>query len=202
MNLEQRTTALLDVVDHYRMRRRAELLEPAQAEARQVVRTALHEARRRVVTAIAAERKHYAVEVRAIEAALATERRLAAQHHAVELLAGAWSTLRAKLIERWNTPATREQWTRAHLARALEAVPHGQWHIEHAAAWTAAERSRAAAELEDADITAVAFSERKFEAGFRVVAGCNVFDATLDGLIADRDQLEGRLLHLLATEHA
>lgn len=202
MNLEQRTTALLDVVDRYRVRRRTELLEPAQAEARHLVRAALHEARRRVVTAIAAERKHYAVEVSAVEATLATERRLATQRDAVELLAVAWPRLRAKLIERWNMPAAREQWTRAHLARALEAVPHGEWRIEHAAAWTAAERSSAAVELEDAGITAVDFSERKFEAGFRVLSGCNIFDATLDGLLADRAQLEGRLLHLLATEHA
>ena len=37
-------------------------------------------------------------------------------------------------------------------------------------------------------------------AGFRVVSGHNVLDATLEGLVADRTQLEGRLLHHLEPE--
>jgi hypothetical protein len=86
MNLEQRTAALLELVGQYRARRFAELLEPAQAEARQVVRAALADARRRVHTAIVEERKRYAIEVGAVEAALATDRRLFQQRHAVLLL--------------------------------------------------------------------------------------------------------------------
>jgi hypothetical protein len=39
-------------------------------------------------------------------------------------------------------------------------------------------------------------------AGFRVVSGNNVLDATIDGLLADRTQLEGRLLHHLQQEHS
>jgi len=37
-------------------------------------------------------------------------------------------------------------------------------------------------------------------AGFRIIGGHNVLDATLDGLLADRTQLEGRLLHHLKEE--
>jgi hypothetical protein len=40
-------------------------------------------------------------------------------------------------------------------------------------------------------------------AGFRIVGGHNVLDATIDGLLADRTQLEGRLLqHLQQQERA
>ena len=83
MRLEQRTTALLDLVEQYRSRRCADLLDPARAEARETVRAAIADARRRVSTAIAEERKRFDAEVGAVEAALATDRRLSAQRHAV-----------------------------------------------------------------------------------------------------------------------
>jgi hypothetical protein len=42
----------------------------------------------------------------------------------------------------------------------------------------------------------VAFvAEPSIAAGFRVRAGHNTLDATLDGLLADRKAIEGRLLH-------
>ena len=37
-------------------------------------------------------------------------------------------------------------------------------------------------------------------AGFRVVSGNNILDATIEGLLADRTQLEGNLLHYLQLE--
>jgi hypothetical protein len=88
MDLERRTAALLDLIDQYRARRQSELLQPALAEARATVRTALGEARRRVHTAIVEERKRCAIEVGAVMAALATDRRLAHQRHDVRCCAG------------------------------------------------------------------------------------------------------------------
>jgi hypothetical protein len=107
MNLQERTQALLAVVDEYRRRRCAELLEPADAQARAIVRDALAEARRRVRTAIAEERQRVAAEVAAAEARLATERRLAAQRRATRMLALAWDRLRDELLRRWRDPDSR-----------------------------------------------------------------------------------------------
>ena len=200
MNLEKRTTALLDLVERYKARRCAELLEPAHAEAHEVVRTAIADARRRVATAIEEERKRYTAEVGAVEASLATERRLSAQRHAVRLLAAAWGDLRERLQARWTTADARRQWTQAYLTRALQAVPHDAtgWRIEHHAAWTEAERAPWAQWLRQHGVSGLEFTEaRDIAAGFRVVCGHNVLDATLDGLLADRAQLEGRLLHHL-----
>ncbi|HTN48013.1 MAG TPA: hypothetical protein VMK32_01130 [Burkholderiaceae bacterium] len=200
MNLEQRTTALLDLVERYKARRCAELFAPADAEARELRHAAISEARRRVSTAIAEERKRLAAEVGAVEAALATERRLAAQRHAMQLLAGAWGELRRKLCARWQAADTRRQWVEAHLGRALQAVPRhaSGWRIEHHAAWSEAERTERAQWLRGQGLTRVEFAEAAgIDAGFRVVCGHNVLDATLDGLLADRAQLEGRLLHHL-----
>lgn len=203
MNLEQRTTALLELVEQYKARRFAELLEPARAEAREALRTALVDARRRVTTAIAEERKRRTVEVGAIEAALATDRRLAAQRHAVHLLSGAWSDLRARLIARWDAAPTRAQWVESHLQRAVRAVPAGKggWRVEYHAAWSEPERARQHDRLRAQGVAPVHFEEDPgIAAGFRIIGGHNVLDATLDGLLADRTQLEGRLLHHLKEE--
>jgi hypothetical protein len=200
MNLEQRTTALLALVEQYQARRFAELLEPARAEARATIRSALAEARKRVSTAIAEERKRRDLEIGAVEAALATDRRLSAQRHAVQLLASAWSELRARLIARWNAAPTRARWVDAYLDRALTAVPGGSdgWRIEHHPAWVEAERAPRLERLRARGVPKVVFEcDAAIEAGFRIVGGHNVLDATLDGLLADRAQLEGRLLHHL-----
>lgn len=202
MNLERRTQALLDLVEQHRARRRAELLDPALVEAREVVRTALAESGRRVRTAIAEERKRYTLEVGAVEAALATDRRLASQRHAVRLLGAAWHELRLRLLAHWEATAARAHWVQTHLQRAMKAVPHGTgWRIEHHPAWSNEERSRCLEQLRVDGVAPVTFeSVATIAAGFRVVSGHNVLDATLDGLLADRTQLEGRLLHHLELE--
>jgi hypothetical protein len=205
MNLEQRTTSLLELVEQYRARRFAELLEPAHAEAREARRTALAEARRRVHTAIVEERKRYALEVGAVEAALATDRRLSDQRHAVQVLDAAWRELRARLVARWDAPFTRAQWVRAYLQRARRAVPCGAggWRIQTHAAWTDAERAAWIEQLRIDGVAPVEFeSSPAISAGFRVVSGNNVLDATIEGLLADRTQIEGRLLHHLQQENA
>lgn len=200
MNLEHRVTSLLDLVEQFRRRRQNELIDPARAEARETIRTALAESRRRVRTAIAEERKRYAAEVGAVEAALATDRRLASQRHSVRLLGAAWHTLRERLVARWDQSETRAQWVMAHLDRALKAVPHhaSGWQIEHHPAWSDDERAHARERLRIEGVTPVQFEAAAgIAAGFRVVSGHNVLDATLEGLVADRTQLEGRLLHHL-----
>jgi hypothetical protein len=202
MDLEHRTAALLELVEQYRQRRCAELLEPAHAEARQVIRAALAEARRRVHTAIVEERKRRASEVGAVEAALATERRLSQQRHAVALLDAAWRELRARLVARWDAAPTRAQWIRAYLRRALRAVPStGGWRIQTHRAWSEDERTYWTEQLRIDGVTPVTFeTSDAISAGFRVISGNNVLDATLEGLLADRAQLEGRLLHHLDEE--
>jgi hypothetical protein len=203
MNLEQRTAALLELVEQYRARRFAELLEPAQAEARQVVRAAIADARRRVHTAIVEERKRFATEVGAVDAALATERRLFQQRHAVQLLGTAWHELHARLVARWDAAPTRAQWVRAYLRRALRSVPSasGGWRIQTHPAWNDGEQAHWVEQLRIDGVTPVKFeTDSAISAGFRVFSGNNMLDATIEGLLADRAQIEGRLLHYLQQE--
>lgn len=198
MNLEHRTQALLDLVDDFRRQRGDELLTPASAEARATLKTAISEARRRVRTAIAEERHRWSAQIGAAEAALATDRRLAQQRHAVHLLGAAWNSLSDRLLAKWRDPDGRARWIDAHLQRALPAVPHaGGWRIEHAPDFDAAARTRCETALDATAIAATFEPVASIAAGFRVINGHNELDATLDGLMADRAALEGRLLHYL-----
>jgi hypothetical protein len=202
MNLLERTTALIASVDEYRVDRCAALLEPAQAEARTIVKAALADARRRVTTAIDEERKRLRRDVAAAEASLATERRLVAQQRAVRQLGLAWTALRTALVDRWNRPATRATWVEAHLARGVECLaPDAEWRVRHHPAWTAEERSLASANLQARGIRVLFEKDPTLAAGFVVACGHNVLDASLDGLLADRASIEGRLLQRLEEAH-
>lgn len=195
MTLAERTAALIATVEQYRVERCGELLEPAAAEARTIVKAALADARRRVTTAIDEERKRLRRDVGAVEASLATERRLVAQQRAVRQLDRAWAALRAALARRWSEPEARRAWVEAHLARATDCLAHdAEWRIRHHAAWQDDERLLAVESLESRGIRAVFAHDPALAAGFVVACGHNVLDASLDGLLADRAGIEGRLL--------
>ena len=198
MNTDERTRALLALVDEFRESKCAELLGTAEADARGLVREALRRARARVHEAIAEERKRYATAVGAAEAQLHTRRRLAHQGREAEMIAAAWRRLPAALTDRWREPARRGRWLERHLGRALGTLPREPWEMRHAPGPTAAEKLAIAQWLGGRGAPAVSFVEdASIAAGFRVRAGHNTLDATLDGLVADRKAIEGRLLHHL-----
>jgi hypothetical protein len=221
LTLEQRTAALLALVEDYRARRCAALIEPAREQARTILRAARAEGRRRVHASVAELRSRLAAEVSAAQARLATERRLAEQRRALGVLHEAWSELRDALRRRWRDPAARALWLDSQLERALRALTRDRhrvaalagpardpsrqdgaaaeaWQLEHAADWPAAERDAFLARVEGAGINvASALAREDIDGGLRIRAGANVVDATIDGLLADRAAVEGRLLDLL-----
>jgi hypothetical protein len=198
LTLEQRTAALLALVEEYRAKRCAELLEPAREQARALLRSARAEGRRRVHTTIGEARQRVAAEVGAAQARLATGRRLTEQRRAKQVLQQAWSALREALRARWRDPAARSRWLDAHLARAFVALPRAQWQVEFAADWPGAEREALAARIAALGVAGASWQPREdIDGGVRIRAGNNVVDATIDGLLADRAALEGRLLDLL-----
>jgi hypothetical protein len=199
MKLAERTDALLVVVEDHRRQRCAALLEPARVEAQAQLRAALEDAHRRVRTALAEERSRFKTEVGAVEAALATERRLVAQHHAVRTLQTGWQLLRESLVERWRDAGQRERWVAAHLQRAAAALAGrgDTWQVAFEPGWTAAEREAARRRLELRGVTLQCEPNAALIAGIVISCGHNVLDASLDGLLADRPAIEGRLLQLM-----
>lgn len=203
MKLAERTSALIETVDRYRAERCAALLEPAIAEARALRKAALSDARRRVATAIDEERKRLRRDVGAVEASVATERRLVAQQRAVRQLGIAWIALRKALAARWSDPGRRSAWVDAHVARGVECLAHdAEWRVRHHPAWSDEERVRVTERLAALGIRVSFEEDTSIDAGFTVTCGHNVLDASLDGLLADRATIEGRLLQALEEAHA
>lgn len=203
LTLAQRTAALLALVEDYRARRCAALLDPARGEARAILRAARAQGRRRVHAAIRELRQRLAAEVGAAQARAATERRLAEQRQALLLLREAWAELQAALQRRWRDPAARQCWLESQLQRAERVLGHSgaAWRIDYAADWPDEERDAVLARLAAAGIGIEAAQPRHdIAGGLRIRAGANLVDATIDGLLADRAAVEGRLLELLRAE--
>jgi hypothetical protein len=146
------------------------------------------------------KRARMAADIGAAQARLATERRRAQQQHAVALLAQGWQALRNELHARWQGTPARRRWTASATQRALAALPHeAPWQIACAPDWPAAERAEFAQSLAAKSIAVEAMAEDpSITCGLRLRAGANELDATLDGLLADRAGLQGRLLQLLS----
>jgi hypothetical protein len=81
-------------------------------------------------------------------------------------------------------------------------VPRGAWQIEHAADWPASERAALEAQLRDAGVEPSFTVDAAIAAGLRLRGAHNALDATLDGLLTEREALEGRLLQALQEEPA
>lgn len=203
MNLEQRTRALLDVVESYRRRRHDELVVPAQEQARALLRAARSDARQRVRKAVAEARSRVASEVAAAQAALETERRLAAQRRALQELALAWRALRPALLARWAGAATRNRWVERLVQNARMTLPADNWNIEHAPDWPEREREQTRQALREQGVTRVdCAADTSIAAGLRIRCGRNLLDATIDGLLEDWGALEARLLKAQADVRA
>jgi len=201
VKLGQATLDLLKIAEDYRVGQCQAMLAKASGDSRAILKAARLKARRELRTLLSPERERLAAEIAAAEAKLVTQRRLRDQRRVAGILRQAWPRLLLALRSRWETPAGRASWVAHHLSIALLALPAEGWLIQHPENWPATEREQASQWLQTHGIAGPHFeADVGLIAGIRVVCGLNVLDASLDGLLADRTQIEGRLLHYLAQE--
>jgi len=198
MSLEARTRALLDLVETDRRSQCQSIVGAARTAAEIQLAQVRAEARARVRQAHAEQRQRAADALAAAQADLQTRRRLHAQRRVEALLALAWQRLPEVLRERWAQPEARARWVAHALATARARLPAGAWTLRHAPDWPAGERAALAAALQaELGAAPTLVSDARIAAGVRIAAGGNVVDATLAGLITDRDEIGGRLIGLL-----
>jgi hypothetical protein len=196
--VERQAQALLDLIEADRERRCAQALDEAHARAAAQLAQARAEARSRMRQLFAEQRQRRHLAITAAQARLATQRRLHEQQHTAALLRLAWQQLPAELHALWRQPAARTAWVNKVLAAAREHMLPGGWRIVHAADWPAEERRVPADRLAGAAAVAPVFeADATVGAGLKVVAGANVIDGTLAALLADRADIEARLLRRL-----
>lgn len=209
MSLAARTDALLALIEDDRRAQCEALLAEARAQADALVAQAHAQARAQVHEALLGERARLADALAAARAELQTRRRLHEQRRVEALLARGWQRLPQLLAERWRGADTRRAWTEQALARALALLPRpgqpdgaaadaGAWTIAWGADWPEAERLDIAARIAQRTGAAPAWrQDARIAAGLRIGAAGNVVDATAAGLLADRDEVGGRLIGLL-----
>ena len=198
MTLAARTQALLDVVERDRAARCEAILAEARAAADALLAQARERARHRVHEAFAEERMRARSALAAARADLHTRRRLHEQRRVESLLALGWQRLPDVLKARWSDAAARARWVEHACASAAALLPQGPWHIAHGAGWPDAERVALATRLQ-CELGAAPRIEpaEHIDAGLRIAAAGNVVDATLAGLLADREEIGSRLVGLL-----
>jgi hypothetical protein len=198
MSLESQAQALLDLVEDDRSRQVAAILDEARGRAAALRAQAHADARRRMREAFAEQRLLQRERLAAAQARLATERRLHQQQRTAALLQRAWQRLPDELLQRWRDPACRAAWVATVLDAAAAHMPHGPWRIVHAPDWPVAEQQALCQRLTATSRAAPAFEpDARVRAGLKVAAAGNLIDGSLDGLLAERDQIESALLRQL-----
>jgi vacuolar-type H+-ATPase subunit H len=199
MTITTRMQALLDVVEAERSARCRALIEQARSEAAATLGQARAQARTQIRELFADERQRARARIAAAQAELHTRQRLHAQRHVEALLALGWQRLPAALRARWHDGEARASWVRMALDAARAALPQGidagDWTATHGEDWPQAEREAFAAQVQGSRGAAPRFAtDARIDAGLRIAAGGNGVDATLAGLLADRDEIGGRLI--------
>ena len=201
MKLGPQALDLLQVAEDYRAEQCQSLLAKATAESHAILKRAQVQARLHLRSVLAPERERLVAEIAIREAQLVTQRRWRDQRRVASILSQAWPRLVHALRQRWDTPSSRTAWVMHHLSIALMALPAKGWVIQHPDNWPAPERERAHAWLQTRGIAGASFeADAQLPAGIRVVCGLNLLDASLDGLLTDGTEIEGRLLYHLAQQ--
>ncbi len=208
MSLAARTQALLDLVESDRRAQCERIAGTAEAQSAALLAQARHDARLRVHAALSAERERAAARLAAAEAEWQTLRRAHAQRRTGTLLGLGWPALRAELHARWQRAPARQAWVehafalaQAVLPRTVPGSPAGAaaWQLQHPADWTRDEVHALAQRIAEASGQPPrCMPLASLQAGLRLATAGVVVDASVDGLLADRDEVGGRLARLLA----
>lgn len=189
--------ALLEVVAADREARCRAILAPADAAAAARVEAGLRAIRRGLRQALADERAALRARLDVALAQCDAARRQRHQRLAQAAADEGWTLLASALCRRWQRPESRQRWIAAALEVAGTRLPPGGWCIRHPPGLAAVE----AAAMQQA-LAAQGVADARCEAAADIAAGIEIrvgdacLDATVDGLLADRVAVAGRLVLL------
>jgi len=197
MSLEQRAQALLELIETDRVRKCDAILAEARRQGDALRAEAYAEARSRIRNAFTEERARSEARIAAARASLETRRRLDRQQRASALVAAGLARLRDELARRWADVETRAMWCESIVSNAYSVLPRAPWEVTHPADWPEVERNAFAAKFAGDQRAIHMSADARVRAGLRIAAGGTVVDGTLDGLLADRDEIGARVLHAI-----
>ena len=200
--LDNKVRHLLDVVTQHRDEKCAAIRVNAEAEARALLRTAWREARQRMHSENAETRRRVERALASHEAQQQTRARQQHQADDAVLLVAARAALQAALLQRWQQPASRQQWCEVLVNAAVTTLDGKEWTVEHPADWPMSEHDALLQHITSlCGKTPRLQAQADISAGLRICADGTCMDATINGLLHDRERIDAELL-ALCTERA
>lgn len=197
--------ALVDVLREQRERRCREIVADAERRANQLAQDSRRSARERMREAVDEERRRRQralIEARR-RVETAGRRRIQARYD--ELLGRAWPLLVRELERRWSTPADRAAWCELLVDEAAALFGTEGWTIVHpqpaTGAWSEEDSDKLGGMLASFGVKAADYrTDSELRAGLQIRQGGARLDGSIDGLLAQRSDIEGRLLACWETE--
>ena len=187
--------ALLQRVSDDREQRCAALRAAAESQAKQIVRAARAEARTTVHNAVIQERTRMELGVRQATAHADFEARRREWQKSRELLEQMWTGIAGVLERRWREPTLRRAWIDAAIGQAATLLPGRAWLIESGSKLTEQERGEFTDRAQGRGAGTVKWSlQPGISAGLRIRADSVCVDASVAGLLAQRDAIEAAFL--------
>jgi len=193
--LDAQVEALIALVRQRHEQRSREIRATSDAQVREIVRAARAEARESLHQAVVRERARMTQGLRGAQARAELETRRRAQRETLTLLEHMWEHIGAALEARWAGAQERGVWIAAAVQQAAAMLGERAWRIEHAAGVTPEEQRSAEAQASPGSPRDVEWSaEPQIRAGLRVRASGACLDATIEGLLVDRGEVEALFL--------
>ncbi|HXZ59432.1 MAG TPA: hypothetical protein VEG26_04565 [Steroidobacteraceae bacterium] len=193
--LEAQVGAMLQRVRDGQERRLRELRAAAAAQSQEILRGARAEARGNLHQAVVRERMRMAQGLRQAEARAELESRQRAQVETLTLLRSMWAHIGAELEGRWSDGGQRGAWIAATVQQARRLFAGQEWRIEHARGVSSEQQRAAQAEGHADGARRVEWvAEPSLRAGLRIRTPGACLDATVEGLLAERAEIEAAFL--------
>jgi vacuolar-type H+-ATPase subunit H len=194
--LEAQLEALLELVESYRDTSRRRIEEQARTQAEEIVAHARREARVHMRAAIEQERTRAREKITSTRAHLLTQRRQRRQQLDKGVVEEGWVKLHEALTKRWRNADQRRVWVGAQVERGHALLPARDWRVEHAPGWDPDEMLRLHGELSALarDRSPTFVEDPSITAGLRIRVDGTCLDATTEGLLANRSDVEAELL--------
>lgn len=188
--VDAQLNAMLEGIERDLSVRRESILAEARQQSRARLRDARRHARQLMSTAIAEEREQWYSSLGRASAALASRLRRKQQELDRQQLAMGEDQLREALLQRWNDPQGRRDWAETLLQEARDLLPGGNWTVQYPEALDAKEAGKLLQDVSDLKLEASA----GLEAGFRLHMRDACLDMSVDGLLAQAEEISGELL--------
>ena len=174
-----------------------DILAAGRAQADEVIAAARAAGRRRLRESLRDERSRMERQIQQESAGLATAARVRRLRIQRDRLERGHALAAEALRARWREPDTRRQWIETAL-EACEVLEPGLWRVTQAAGATADDVERLSAGIAElAGQPPEVAEDDALDGGLRIFAPDVCLDVSIDGLLRDREQVEGLLLATL-----